>query len=35
LIGASKPEQVIDAVNCIDKTDFSAEELAAINHILR
>nr|WP_067295385.1 L-glyceraldehyde 3-phosphate reductase [Marinobacterium profundum] len=31
LIGASRPEQVIDSVAALDKPDFSAEELAEID----
>ncbi len=34
IIGASKPEQVIDSVGCLKNTSFSAEELKAINQIL-
>lgn len=34
LIGASKPEQIIENVSCIEKLDFTAEELSAINKIL-
>jgi L-glyceraldehyde 3-phosphate reductase len=33
LIGASKPEQVVDCVGAIDNLEFSAEELAAIDRI--
>ena len=33
LIGASKPEQVIDCVGAIHNLDFTAEELAQIDHI--
>ena len=31
LIGASRPEQVVDSVKALDKLDFSAEELKAID----
>ena len=31
LIGASRPEQVIDAVAALDKLDFSADELKEID----
>ncbi len=31
LIGASRPEQVIDSVKALDKRDFSPEELKAID----
>jgi L-glyceraldehyde 3-phosphate reductase len=34
IIGASKPEQVIDSVGCLKNTSFSVEELKAINQIL-
>lgn len=34
IIGASKPEQVIDSVGCLKNTSFSTEELKAINQIL-
>lgn len=33
LIGASRPEQIVDCIKCIDNTSFSAEELAKINEI--
>ncbi len=33
LIGASKPEQIIDCVGAIDRLDFSAQELAMIDEI--
>ncbi len=33
LIGASKPEQVVDCVGALDKLDFTAEELAQIDAI--
>lgn len=35
LIGASKPEQVTDAIKCLDNIVFSAEELQKINDILQ
>ena len=35
LIGASKPEQIDDAVAALDKLDFSADELARIEAILQ
>ncbi|MCM1262069.1 MAG: aldo/keto reductase [Butyrivibrio sp.] len=31
LIGASRPEQIVENVKCIEKLDFTREELAAIN----
>jgi L-glyceraldehyde 3-phosphate reductase len=34
LIGASRPEQVDDAVGAIQNLDFSSEELSAIEAIL-
>ncbi len=34
LIGASKPEQVLDSVKCLENYQFSTEELARINSIL-
>ena len=34
LIGASKPEQIVDAVGALDNLDFSDEELAQIDAIL-
>jgi L-glyceraldehyde 3-phosphate reductase len=34
IIGASKPEQVLDSVDCLKNTVFSADELHAINKIL-
>jgi L-glyceraldehyde 3-phosphate reductase len=34
IIGASKPEQVIDSVGCLKNTSFSADEIKAINEIL-
>ncbi|MEM7444761.1 MAG: aldo/keto reductase, partial [Pseudomonadota bacterium] len=33
LIGASKPEQVIDCVGAIDNLEFTAEELAEIDEV--
>ncbi len=35
LIGASKPEQVLDSIRCLDKAAFTDEELARINAILK
>lgn len=35
LIGVSKPEQVIDSIKCLENISFSADELNAINNILR
>lgn len=35
LIGASKPEQVLDSIRCLDKSSFTEEELASINAILK
>ena len=35
LIGASKPEQVLDSIRCLDKASFTDEELARINAILK
>ncbi|MFL5341300.1 MAG: aldo/keto reductase [Gemmataceae bacterium] len=34
LIGASRPEQIVDNVQAVKNTTFSAEELAKIDHIL-
>jgi L-glyceraldehyde 3-phosphate reductase len=34
IIGASKPQQVIDAVGCLKNYQFSADELARIETIL-
>ena len=34
LIGASKPEQVLDSIKCLENYQFSAEELARIESIL-
>ncbi|TPG40800.1 L-glyceraldehyde 3-phosphate reductase [Flavobacterium pectinovorum] len=34
IIGASKPEQVIDSVGCLKNTSFTTDELKAINQIL-
>jgi L-glyceraldehyde 3-phosphate reductase len=35
LIGASKPEQVLDSLKCLDNTKFSGEELRLIDEILK
>lgn len=35
LIGASRPEQLADSLKCLDKLPFSAEELEAIEKILK
>jgi L-glyceraldehyde 3-phosphate reductase len=35
LIGASRSEQIEDNVRCIEKLDFSEEEIAKIENILR
>jgi len=35
LIGASKPEQVTDSIQCLKNTDFSPEELKSIEAILK
>ncbi|MBC7720497.1 MAG: L-glyceraldehyde 3-phosphate reductase [Pedobacter sp.] len=35
LIGASKPEQLLDSMNCLDNLVFSTDELAKIETILR
>jgi L-glyceraldehyde 3-phosphate reductase len=35
LIGASKPEQVIDAIKCLDNIQFSSEEIKRIDSILQ
>jgi L-glyceraldehyde 3-phosphate reductase len=35
LIGASKPEQLLDSLKCLDNIKFDAEELNAIENILR
>ena len=32
LIGASRPEQIVDCVGALEKRDFTDEELAAIDH---
>src|SRR6202008_726341 len=34
LIGASKPEQVLDSIKCLDNLDFSKDELQKIEKIL-
>ena len=31
LIGASRPEQILENIRCIENLDFSAEELKAID----
>ncbi len=35
LIGASKPEQVLDSIKCLDNLDFSKDELQKIEKILK
>jgi L-glyceraldehyde 3-phosphate reductase len=35
LIGASRPEQISDAVECLEKLYFEPEELSAIENILK
>ena len=35
LIGASRPEQIVENVGCIDRLDFSADEITSIEEILR
>lgn len=35
LIGASKPEQLLDSMQCLDNLDFSTEELSKIETILK
>ncbi len=35
IIGASRPEQIADNVGCVGAADFTAEELAAIDEILK
>lgn len=35
LIGASRPEQLLDSMQCLDNLDFSAEELSTIETILK
>ncbi|MBC7652556.1 MAG: L-glyceraldehyde 3-phosphate reductase [Deinococcales bacterium] len=35
LIGASKPEQLLDSIKCLDNLQFSTEELAEIETILK
>lgn len=35
LIGASKPEQVLDSIRCLENYSFTDEELARINNILQ
>ncbi len=34
LVGASRPEQIIENVRCLDKLDFSEEEIARIEAVL-
>jgi len=34
LIGASRPEQIAENVSCLEKLDFSAEEIAAIEKLI-
>jgi L-glyceraldehyde 3-phosphate reductase len=34
IIGASKPQQVVDAVGCLNNTQFTSEELAQIDSIV-
>ena len=35
LIGASKPEQVLDSIRCLENSSFTDEELKQINNILK
>ena len=35
IIGASKPEQIVDSIQCLKNTNFSEEELNKINTILK
>ena len=35
LIGASKPEQVLDSIRCLENSSFTDEELKRINNILK
>lgn len=35
LIGASKPEQLLDSMNCLDNLVFNTNELAKIETILK
>jgi len=35
LIGASRPEQLSDSLKCLDNIEFSVEELAKIEEILK
>ncbi|HEX5027053.1 MAG TPA: aldo/keto reductase, partial [Agriterribacter sp.] len=35
LIGASKPQQVVDSIGCLNNASFTGEELARINAILK
>jgi len=34
LIGASKPEQVLDSIKCLQNVEFTSNELSRINSIL-
>jgi L-glyceraldehyde 3-phosphate reductase len=34
IIGASKPEQVLDSIKCISKTNFTENEIESIETIL-
>jgi L-glyceraldehyde 3-phosphate reductase len=34
IIGASKPEQVLDSIQCISKTNFTESEIESIETIL-
>jgi L-glyceraldehyde 3-phosphate reductase len=35
LVGASKPEQIVENVKCIEKLDFTYEEIKQIDDILK
>ena len=35
LIGASRPEQIVENVGCIERLDFSEEEIQKIEEILK
>lgn len=35
LIGASKPEQIVDSIKALENTDFSRDEIEMINNILK
>jgi L-glyceraldehyde 3-phosphate reductase len=35
IFGASKPEQVIDSIQCLKNNNFTADELNAIENILK